>query len=144
MNGPDDPDSLLEQRRRYVSAFNHTMLSIWKERIALLKAVDTGALYNSIAEIGMNADAQFTSIALAQSFNLYGLFVDYGTGSNTFRGNPGDIGRDNPRRRKPWFSKKYFASVMNLREFFADNLGQTAANVVSNALTARVARHFLT
>lgn len=144
MNGPNDPDSLLEQRRRYVSAFNKTMLSIWKERIALLKAVDTGALYNSIAEIGMNADAQFTSISLAQSFNLYGLFVDYGTGSNTFRGNPGDIGRDNPRRRKPWFSKKYFASVMNLREFFADNLGQTAANVVSNALTARVARHFLT
>ena len=54
---------------------------------------------------------------LSQTFNTYGLFVDYGTGRNTPRGNPGDLGRANSRKRKRWFSRKYYASVMNIQEF---------------------------
>ncbi len=162
-------DKAQQEREKYVRAFNSTMVKIWREQIALLGVVDTGALYRSTVAVSMTADGKFTSIALEQSFNLYGLFVDYGTGSNTPRGNPGDIsckreqsgacsdyaersrnrceaniGRDNKRRRKRWFSRKYFASVMNIREFFADNLGKDMADTISNALTRDISRRFLT
>lgn len=137
-------DTALLERERYVRAFNSTMIKIWREQIALLGAVDTGALYRSTVAVSMNADGKYTAVTLSQAFNLYGLYVDYGTGSNTPRGNPGDIGRDNKRKRRRWFSRKYFASVMNLREFFADNLGKSMAETVSNALSPDMARRFIT
>jgi len=71
-------------------------------------------------------------------------FVDYSTGSNTPRGNHSDIGCDNARQRKRWFSCQYFASVMNIREFFADNLGKDMADTISNALTSDISRRFAT
>lgn len=120
------------------------MIKIWREQIALLGVIDSGALYRSTLAVRMNADGKYTSITLEQSFNLYGLFVDYATGSNTPRGNPGDLGRDNARRRKRWFSRKYYASVMNIRDFYADNLGRDLADTVSNALTRNISRHFVT
>lgn len=132
------------EREKYVQAFNTTMLKIWREQIILLGAIDTGALYRSVLAVGMKADGKFTSVSLSQKFNLYGLYVDYGTGSNTPRGNPGDIGKANARKRKRWFSRKYFASVMNIREFFADNLGKDMADTVSNALTRDLSRRFVT
>ena len=136
----------LEQRRKYVTAFNSTMIKIWREQISLLGVVDTGALYRSTLGVGLSADGKFTSVTLQQSFNLYGLFQDYGTGSNTPRGNSGDLGEGftNRRKRRRWFSRKYYASVMNLREFFADNMGRDIANtIVSNALTPVLARRLV-
>lgn len=137
-------DPNLEARRKYVVAFNATMIRIWREQIALLGVVDTGALYRSTVAVGMNADGRFTSVTLRQSFNAYGLFVDYGTGRNTPRGNSGDLGDGfvNRRKRRRWFSRKYYASVMNIREFFADSLGRSMADTVSNALTRDLARRF--
>lgn len=137
-------DKALQERQKYVRAFNDTMIKIWREQIALLGVVDTGALYRSTVAVSMTADGKFTSISLAQKFNLYGIYADYGVGSNTPRGNPGDLGRDNKRKRKRWFSRKYFASVMNIREFFADNLGKDLADTVSNALTRDISRRFVT
>ena len=137
-------DKAFQERQKYVQAFNSTMIKIWREQIALLGVVDTGALYRSTVAVSMNADGKYTSISLEQSFNLYGLYADYGVGSNTPRGNPGDLGRDNKRKRRRWFSRKYFASVMNIREFFADNLGKELADTVSNALSPDVARRFAT
>ena len=128
-------DKQLEERRKYVTAFNSTMVKIWREQIALLNVIDTGALYRSTVAVATNADDKIVEITLAQAFNIYGLYQDYGTGGNTPRGNSGDLGRDNPRRRRRWFSRKYFASVMNLREFFAENVGRDFCNVISNALS---------
>lgn len=142
MNGTTD--KALQERQKYVQAFNSTMIKIWREQIALLGVIDTGALYRSTLAVRMNADGKYTSITLEQSFNLYGLFVDYATGSNTPRGNPGDLGRDNARKRRRWFSRKYYASVMNIRDFYADNLGRDLADTVSNALTRNISRHFVT
>ena len=137
-------DKAFQERQKYVQAFNSTMIKIWREQIALLGVVDTGALYRSTVTVSMTADGKFTSVSLAQKFNLYGIYADYGVGSNTPRGNPGDLGRDNKRKRRRWFSRKYFASVMNIREFFADNLGKDLADTVSNALSPDVARRFAT
>lgn len=134
----------IEERRKYVMAFNNTMVKIWREKIALLGAVDTGALYRSTVGVSMTADGKFIDITLSQAFNTYGLFVDYGTGRNTPRGNSGDIGRANGRKRKRWFSRKYFASVMNIREFFADSLGKEFCRAVSNALNPDTMRRSVT
>lgn len=139
------PKAAQREREKYVRAFNSTMIKIWKEQIILLGVIDTGALYRSVLAVGMRADGKFTSVSLSQSFNIYGLYVDFGTGSNTWRGNPGDIGHDNLRKRKQWFSRKYFASVMNIREFYADNLGKEAAETVaSNAISRDISRRFAT
>ena len=134
----------IEERRKYVTAFNATMVKIWREQIALLGAVDTGALYRSTVGISMTADGKFIDITLEQAFNTYGLFVDYGTGRNTPRGNPGDIGKANGRKRKSWFSRKYFASVMHIQEFYADSLGQEFCRAISNALNPDIMRRSVT
>ena len=112
----------------------------------LLNVFDTGALYRSTVAVGLNADGKFTSVTLSQSFNTYGLFVDYGTGSNTPRGNTGDLGEGftNRRKRKQWFSRKYFASVMNIQEFFADNLGRDCCLAISSALNPDAMRRVVT
>lgn len=131
-----------QERAKYVRAFNSTMIKIWREQQTLLGTVDTGALYRSTLAVGMTADGKFTTVTLSQSFRTYGIFVDYGTGSNTPRGNSGDLGADftNRRRRKRWFSRKYFASVMNIQEFFADNLGRDCCLAVANALNPDLMR----
>ena len=141
MSGTDNQQ--LEARRKYVRAFNATMIKIWREQITLLGVIDTGALYRSTVGISMTADGKFINITLEQAFNTYGLFVDYGTGSNTPRGNPGDIGKANGRHRKRWFSRKYFASVMNIQEFYADSLGQEFCRAISNALNPDIMRQSL-
>lgn len=131
-----------QERAKYVRAFNSTMIKIWREQQTLLDAVYTGALYRSTVAVGMTADGKFTSVTLSQSFRTYGIFVDYGTGSNTPRGNSGDLGAGftNRRRRKRWFSRKYFASVMNIQEFFADNLGRDCCLAIANALNPDLMR----
>ena len=136
----------VEERRKYVTAFNSTMIRIWREQINLLGVIDTGALYRSTLAVGMTVDGKFTQITLAQSFRTYGIFVDYGTGSNTPRGNSGDLGAGfkNRRKRRRWFSRKYFASVMNIQEFYADNLGRQFCNAISNALNPDLMRRSVT
>ena len=120
------------------------MIKIWREQISFLGVVDTGALYRSTVGVSLTADGKFIDITLSQAFNTYGLFVDYGTGSNTPRGNSGDIGRENKRKRKRWFSRKYFASVMNIQEFYADSLGQEFCRAISNALNPDITRRAVT
>lgn len=136
-----------QERAKYVRAFNSTMIKIWREQQILLGTVDTGTLYRSTVAVGMTADGKFTTVTLSQSFRTYGIFVDYGTGRNTPRntalgGNPGDlgVGFTNRRKRKRWFSRKYFASVMNIQEFFADNLGRDCCLAIANALNPDLMR----
>lgn len=45
MNGSSEKEQV-EARRKYVRAFNATMVKIWREQISLLGVIDTGALYN--------------------------------------------------------------------------------------------------
>ncbi len=118
------------------------MIKIWREQIVSLKVIDTGHLFSSVAAVSMTADGQFVSAELRQTFSEYGIYQDYGTGREVPRGNPGDIGRDKVRRRRRWFSRKHYASVMNIREFFADNLGRHMADVISDSLTPSIRRRF--
>jgi hypothetical protein len=121
-----------KEREKFVTAFNDTMVKIWQEQITLLDVIDTGALLASPKAVAMRADGRFFEVSLSQAFLEYGLWQDYGTGRETPRGNSGDIGRAKVRQRRKWFSRKYYASVMNIKEFYEDNIGRSFTGIISD------------
>ena len=129
------------EREKYVSAFNDTMLKIWREQITLLGVIDTGRLLSSPKSLPIRVDGRFIEVGLSQSFLEYGLWQDFGTGKEIPRGNHGDIGREKKRVTKKWFSRKYYASVMNIRDFMADNIGQEFVGLVAQALDDNYRRY---
>ena len=128
------------EREKYVLAFNDTMLKIWQEQITLLDVIDTHSLLRSPIALPVRTDGRFFEVGLSQAFLEYGLWQDYGTGRETPRGNSGDLGREKVRGRRRWFSRKYYASVMNIKEFFADNLGKEYQGILSDIFDDREMR----
>lgn len=122
----------MEARRKFVEAWNKTMIDIWQEKIFKYKIYDTGNLYRSPLALAIRADGRFYDITLSQTFIEYGIWQDLGTGREVPIGNPGDLGHDKVRQRRPWFSPKYYASVMNLRDFYAESLGQEFVGMFAN------------
>ena len=96
---------------------------------------------NSVNALPVRADGRFIEIGLTQSFLEYGLWQDFGTGKEIPRGNHGDIGREKKRVAKKWFSRKYYASVMNIRDFMADNIGHEFVGLVAQALDDNYRRY---
>lgn len=141
MNGNDQEQAALREREKFVTAFNETMLKIWKEQMTLLDVIDTGALLASPKSLPLHADGRFMELGLSQSFLEYGLWQNFGTGKEIPRGNNGDIGRERKRKKKPWFSRKYYASVMNLRDFLADNMAKEFVGVVAQSLDDKYLRY---
>ena len=129
-----------DEREKYVMAFNDTMLKIWQEQITLLGVIDTHSLLRSPTALPVRTDGRFFEVGLSQAFLEYGLWQDYGTGRETPRGNSGDLGREKVRGRRRWFSRKYYASVMNIKEFFADNLGKEYQGILSDIFNDREMR----
>ena len=132
MNGRSTQQQAQDEREKYVMAFNDTMLKIWQEQITLLGVIDTHSLLRSPTALPVRTDGRFFEVGLSQAFLEYGLWQDYGTGRETPRGNSGDLGREKVRGRSRWFSRKYYASVMNIKEFFADNLGKEYQGILSD------------
>ena len=122
----------LQERQKFVTAFNDTMLRIWQEQISLLGVIDTGALLASPKALPLRADGCFMEVGLSQAFLEYGLWQDFGTGRETPRGNSGDLGRAKKRQRRRWFSRKYYASVMRLKEFYEENIGRQFCGLITN------------
>ena len=137
----DAEQRAFSEREKFVTAFNETMLKIWKEQITLLDVIDTGALLASPKALPLRADGRFLELGLSQSFLEYGLWQNFGTGKEIPRGNNGDIGRERKRKKKPWFSRKYYASVMNLRDFLADNMAKEFVGVVAQSLDDKYLRY---
>lgn len=137
----DAEQRAFSEREKFVTAFNETMLKIWKEQMTLLDVIDTGALLASPKSLPLRADGRFMELGLSQSFLEYGLWQNFGTGKETPRGNKGDMGRKKVRQKKPWFSRKYYASVMNLRDFLADNMAKEFVGVVAQSLDDKYLRY---
>lgn len=137
----DAEQRAFSEREKFVTAFNETMLKIWKEQITLLDVIDTGALLASPKSLPLRADGRFMELGLSQSFLEYGLWQNFGTGKEIPQGNNGDIGRERKRKKKPWFSRKYYASVMNLRDFLADNMAKEFVGVVAQSLDDKYLRY---
>ena len=142
MNGQNNPgltpSEAKEQRKRYVDAFNKTMVEIWTEKIYKLGIIDTGALLKSVRGLPLLLQKDdYTSFTIAEDFLTYGLWQELGTGREVPRGNPGDIGRPKVRERRPWLGPKYYGSVMNLRDFMADNLKENFVGILTEALNTK-------
>ena len=137
----DAEQRAFSEREKFVTAFNETMLKIWKEQMTLLDVIDTGALLASPKSLPLRADGRFMELGLSQSFLEYGLWQNFGTGKEIPRGNNGDICRERKRKKKPWFSRKYYASVMNLRDFLADNMAKEFVGVVAQSLDDKYLRY---
>lgn len=131
-----------EARKKYVEAWNKTMIDIWQERIHKLRVMDTGALWRSVTQLPVRADGRFYDITLSQNFLEYGLWQDLGVGREVPHGNPGDIGRDKKRERRRWFSVKYYSSVLALRDFMAESLGDEFKSMFCAALDSDVAKKY--
>ena len=140
MSGANRVQQAQDEREKYVMAFNDTMLKIWQEQITLLGVIDTHSLLRSPIALPVRTDGRFFEVGLSQAFLEYGLWQDYGTGRETPRGNSGDLGREKVRGRRRWFSRKYYASVMNIKEFFADNLGKEYQGILSDIFDDREMR----
>ena len=134
-------DKQREEREKFVFAFNRTMITIWCEQITLLNVIDTGRLLRSLKALPVRADGRFIEIGLSQSFLEYGLWQNFGTGKEIPRGNSGDLGRERKRQKKPWFSREYYASVMNLRDFLADNIAHEFVGIVARSLDDKYVRY---
>lgn len=137
----DAEQRAFSEREKFVTAFNETMLKIWKEQMTLLDVIDTGALLASPKSLPLRADGRFMELGLSQSFLEYGLWQNFGTGKEIPRGNNGNLGRERKRKKKPWFSRKYYASVMNLRDFLADNMAKEFVGVVAQSLDDKYLRY---
>ena len=140
MSGANREQQAQDEREKYVMAFNDTMLKIWQEQITLLGVIDTHSLLRSPTALPVRTDGRFFEVGLSQAFLEYGLWQDYGTGRETPRGNSGDLGHEKVRGRRRWFSRKYYASVMNIKEFFADNLGKEYQGILSDIFNDRELR----
>ena len=61
MNGTNriTEQQAIDARKKYVMAFNDTMLRIWQEKITMLNVIDTGALLASPKALPVRADGRF-------------------------------------------------------------------------------------
>lgn len=139
----------MTDRQKYIEAWNETMVRIWQDRILKLGVYESprrrnrsgeAHLYDSLRFLPVQHDDKYMELTLSHQFLTYGMYQDRGTGREKAKGNPGDIGmcrKDGKvrtiRERRPWFSTKYYASVMNLKEYMAESIGKEFVGVISDA-----------
>lgn len=143
-----------EQRRKYMQGWTDMMVTIWREKIQMLDVIDTGALLRSVDGYSMS-ESSMETFTITHKFMEYGIFQELGTGNGYKHDNGGYLWfRDNlsygntTRKKKQksgkitgdwhrveriWFSKKYYASVMVMKEEMAQMYGQAFAGIISNA-----------
>lgn len=138
----------------YQRAWTSMMLKIWEEKLLMLGVRYTGNLQASLTG---NIRPDLVTFRFLQ----YGIYVDSGVGYN-YKGHNGDLQfldegyreehglnipkrvgpawggqmtSGNPRKAKPWFNKKYFASVMKLKDDLVRIIGQEFVGIVQSVST---------
>ena len=129
----------IEARKKFVEAWNKTMIDIWQERIFDLKVIDSKELYRSVVAVETGYDDRVVDVTLEESFLEYGIWQDLGVGRELKHGQYErnkkyieDYGR--PREPRRWFSVKYFSSVLRLRDFMAESIGDEFKSMFCAAL----------
>lgn len=125
----------------YAQGWQDKMVDIWRDRIDLLRVMDTGALRASIGK----GHFSFGEAGGSMSFQYleYGIFVDLGVGNGYRRGNGGDLpflapsyrmehNLGQPRERRPWFNRSWYISLMVLKDKLADVIGERFAGMFDN------------
>ena len=152
---------LTDDIQKYEDAWVDTMIQIWKEKIERLRVIRTGALHESFSD---QINRTKSGDTLKLKFLRYGIYQALGTGygyDSAEKGNNGDLKfldpayrerhrlnmqrkvgpawggymtSGKPRKRRDWFSRKLFMSVIALREDLARITGEQAAMIICNAL----------
>lgn len=158
--GLTDIPQTREELSEYELGWCNLMVDIWHEQMSQLRAIDTGRLYASVR--GKITEGEIESIE--HQFVLYGLYVEEGTGREfgygrdeasghldikdaTYREEHGlDRPRKRgpkwgggytsgqPRKKKPWFDRKYLYSIYRLREVLQKSYGEQYQNLTLRAL----------
>lgn len=122
-----------EQKKKWLSNWEQTMITIWRDRMRKYKVWNTGALYESVSGKKPSFGGKDASqVKIIHNFLTYGIFVDMGTGKEF--GGPRYKETDNthikgqlintPKRKpKPWLSKAYYRSIMVARDFMIEAYG---------------------
>ena len=161
MSGASNIQAPVSQQdiEKFEQGWTREMVNYWRERMLKLQVYDKGNLYRSMT--GVLHPGNPTTIE--HRFLYYGIYAAAGTGYGYSKGNGGDLQfldidyrkehrldqprkrgpkwgggytSGNPRQRRDWFAKKYYASIMRLGEFEAAFYGQAFSGVMSEALQA--------
>ena len=151
---------IIKDDDRYIEEWAKMLITMWHERIEMLGVIDRGYLHQSLNEAIHKLNGGGTTITM--KFKEYGIYQSLGVGRGYSHNNGGDLkildntyreehglnkprraGSKNhaymtsgkPRQRRDWFSKKYYLSVMNLKEDLARIVGEQAALTIADALT---------
>lgn len=119
-------------KKEWLNGWGKMLVDIWREKITRLMIRDTGNLYNSVTL--MNFVVGEDSYEADFTFPDYGIYVDRGVGKEISRGNRGDLGFTPTRQPQPWYSPKFYASFMRLKEFMEINYGNQALTLISESL----------
>ena len=125
----------------FSSAWADKMVEIWRDKIDLLDAIDTGRLRASVAKERFRVDDSGGEIGFR--FVYYGVYVDAGVGNGYKRGNGGDLqflGKTyrathelgEPRKKKRWFSPSWYISTRVIAERWGRILGERFAGLIDN------------
>lgn len=141
----------IDSRKQYTEAWNDTMVKIWRERIINLGVFETPRrksrasaphLLDSLRLFPVQHDGRYMELTLHYTFPEYGIYQDLGVGREKAIGNSGDIGEFTKggrtrkiRNPRPWFSIKWYASCMNLKEFMARAIGDEFIAIVTGLST---------
>lgn len=135
--------------RDWERGWTSMMVKIWKENMLRLRIFDTGRLYNHVEGHATDVEGMVT---ISHQFMLYGIYVARGVGNGYRRGNSGKddenglqfLGKDyrkarkmgKARKKRDWFSKKYFRSIRVLSEVERDLYGEAYMGTLSNVVQA--------
>lgn len=141
----------IDSRKQYTEAWNDTMVKIWRERIIKLGVFETPRrktrasaphLLDSLRLFPVQHDGRYMELTLHYTFPEYGIYQDLGVGREKAIGNSGDIGEFTQsgrtrkiRKPRQWFSIKWYASCMNLKEFMARAIGDEFIAIVTGLST---------
>lgn len=148
-----------EDVRAWEQEWAKMMITIWREKIMQLGIIDTMRLYDTQSHVVSQAPG--VSV-VTHEFLKYGIFMEAGVGNGYDRDNGGDLqildkyyrrayGLDKPRKRgprwsnkdmttgkprerRPWFSKKYLASISVLNNMERNLYGNQYMGTMSNVV----------
>lgn len=151
-------EDITDDRKKYMDAWADTMLNIWRDKIAKLGVMDTTSLFHKMERaVSFNEDHQM----VRHRFLEYGIYQDLGTGRGYKHGNEGDLQildpvyrvdhglnrprswngpkskghtSGKPRKRKEWYSRAYYASVMVLKEHMSRMYAEEFVGIVVRAI----------
>lgn len=127
------------QAAEYLDRWYEMMTRIWRDRLQMMQALDTGTLLRSVG--GEGRSISHLQATAAFRYVLYGVYVDAGTGNGYKRGNPGDLrildkayrrehGLKRQRKRRPWFSPSWAISVRVIADEFQRLAGDKYVGIV--------------